>query len=355
MRGMRRAKLAWLVHSTIRGLMEDVISMRRFAAIAAVFFVIAYSCVPALAQAVGQDWPTHPLTMVVPWAAGGGTDIVARVMAHHMSETLGQSVVVENLPGGGGMVGASHVARADPDGYTFILGSRSEAIDMTLYKHPTYSLKDDLAPIVLVADQPTVLVARADFPADGLKDFIAYVKQNAATLKMGAAGVGSTGAIDCALFNGMIGVNNIQPIPYRGSGPAMQDLIGRQFDYFCSISGSAAAPLQGGLVKGIAVFAHERMPSLPDLKTSFEQGLNFEGTTWSGFLAPKATPPALIKKLHDAAVAAMATDDVKDALAKNGTYVIAPDRRSTEYFQSIIGPEIEKNGAPLKAAGVSVD
>jgi tripartite-type tricarboxylate transporter receptor subunit TctC len=319
--------------------------MRIYAFIAAGF--LACSAAPALAQ----DWPAHALTMIVPWAAGGGTDIVGRIMANHMSASLGQPVVVENLPGGGGMVGASHVARADPDGYTFLLGSRSEAIDMTLYKHPTYSLKDDLAPIALVADQPTVLVARKDFPADGLKDFVAYVKQNAGTMKMGAAGIGSTGAIDCALFNGMIGVN-IQPIPYRGSGPAMEDLVGRQFDYLCSISGSAAAPLQGGLVKGIAVFTHERMPSLPDLPTAEEQGVNFEGTTWSGFLAPKGTPPDIIKKLHDASVAAMATADVQDVLAKNGTYVIAPERRSTEYFESIIGPEIEKNGAPLKAAGI---
>lgn len=176
--------------------------MLRFAAIAAVFLVFACGGGPAQAQ----DWPTHSLTMVVPWAAGGGTDIMGRVMAHRMSEILGQTVVVENLPGGGGMAGASHVVHADPDGYTFILGSRSEAIDMTLYKHPTYSLKDDLAPVVLVADQPTVLVARKDFPVDGLKNFVTYVKQNASTLKMGAAGVGSTGAIDCALFNGTIGV-----------------------------------------------------------------------------------------------------------------------------------------------------
>src|ERR1700730_7658248 len=199
--------------------------MRTLAAVTAIWFG-AISVIPAAAQ----DWPTHSLTLVVPWAAGGGTDIMGRIMARRMSEILGQTVIGENLAGGGGMAGASHVARADADGYTFILGSRSEAIDMTLYKHPTYSLKDDLAPVVLVADQPTILVARSDLPVDGLKDFVTYVKQNASTMKMGAAGIGSTGAIDCALFNGMIGVN-IQPIPYRGSGPAMEDLVGRQFDY----------------------------------------------------------------------------------------------------------------------------
>jgi len=304
-----------------------------------------------LQPAAAQDWPTRSLTLVVPWAAGGGTDVMARIMAHRMTEILGQQVIVENISGAGGMVGSSHVVRADPDGYT---GSRSDAINMTLYKHPAFSLQDDLAPVVLVADQPTVLVARKDFPVDGLQNFIAYVKKNTGTIKLGSAGVGATGGVDCEILNTMWQVN-IQEIPYRGSGPAMQDLIARQFDYFCTISGSAAAPLQNDLVKGIAVFRRERLPSVPDLKTSFEQGLDFEASTWFGFFAPKATPPAIIKKLHDASVAAMETPSVQEQLANNGTYVVPPEKRSTEYFQSIIGPEIEKNGAPLKAAGISIE
>jgi tripartite-type tricarboxylate transporter receptor subunit TctC len=328
--------------------------MRMFAVIAAALAILDAVGPGAVGPVAAEDWPTRPLTMVIPWAAGGGTDVSGRIMAHRMSEILGQPVIVENLPGGGGMIGASHVVRADPDGYTFILGSRSEAIDMTLYKHPSYSLKDDLAPIALVAEQPTILVARKDFPVDDLKGLISYLKQNASTVRMGAAGIGATGTIDCTLLNEMIGVN-IQPIPYRGSGPAMEDLIARQFDYFCTISGSAVGPVQNGLVKAIAVLTPERMPSLPNVPTDYEQGVNFEGTTWSGFLAPKNTPRDIIKKLHDAAVAAMETPDVQEQLAKNGTYVVPPERRSTEYFESIIGPEIEKNGAPLKAAGVSVD
>lgn len=310
----------------------------------------AYGATPANAQ----EWPTHSLTLVVPWAAGGGTDVMARIMARRMTEILGQQVIVENISGGGGMVGSSHVVRADPDGYTFDFGSRSDAINMTLYKHPTFSLQNDLAPVVLVADQPTVLVARKDFPVDGLQDFIAYVKKNQSTIKLGSAGVGATGGVDCDILNNMLGVN-IQEIPYRGSGPAMQDLIARQFDYFCTISGSATAPLQSDLVKGIAVFRHERLPSVPKLRTSFEQGLDFDASTWFGFFAPKATPPAIIKKLHDASVAAMETPSVQEQLANNATYVVSPEKRSTEYFQSIIGPEIEKNGAPLKAAGISIE
>jgi len=323
--------------------------MRALAAVAAIWSG-AICVIPASAQ----DWPTRTLTLVVPWAAGGGTDVMGRIMARRMSEILGQQVIVENVPGAGGMVGSSRVVRAEPDGYTFVFGSRSDAIDMTLYKRPLYNLRTDLAPVVLVADQPTVLVARKDLAADNLKDFIAYLKKNQTTVKLGSAGVGSTGGIDCELFNQLIGVK-IQEIPYRGSGPAMQDLIGGHFDYFCTISGTATAPLRNNLVKGIAVFRRERLPSVPNVATSFEQGIDFEGSTWFGFLAPKATPPAIVKKLHDASVAAMETPAVQEQLAANGTYVVAPDRRSTAYFESYIGAEIERNAAPLKAAGVSVD
>jgi tripartite-type tricarboxylate transporter receptor subunit TctC len=310
--------------------------------------------VHGIKPASAQEWPTRALTLVVPFAAGGGTDVMARIVGRRMSEVLGQQVVVENISGAGGMVGSARVARAAPDGYTFVFGSRSDAINMTLYKHPTYSLKDDLAPVVLVADQPTILVARKDLPADGLQAFIAYVKRNASTIKLGSAGIGATGYVDCAILNGMIGVS-IQAIPYRGSGPAVQDLIGRQFDYFCSISGSAASALQGNLIKGIAAFRRERLPSLPDVPTSHEQGMDFDASTWFGFLVPKGTPAPIIKKLHDAAVAAMEMRDVQEQLAANGTYVFPPEQRSTEYFESIIVPEIEKNGAPLRAAGMLIE
>jgi tripartite-type tricarboxylate transporter receptor subunit TctC len=304
--------------------------------------------------AFAEDWPARTVTLVVPFATGGGTDVMARIIAGPMSKSLGQDVIVENIAGAGGMVGSARVARAMPDGYTILFGSRSAAIDMTLYKHPSYSLQNDLAPIVLVADQPTILVARKDLPVDGLRDFVGYLKRNASTMKMGSAGVGATGFVDCAIFNGMVGVK-IQAIPYRGSGPAMQDLIGGQFDYMCTISGSASGPIQNGLVKAIAIFRQQRLPSLADVPTAAEQGINFEASTWSGLFAPAKTPAAIVKKIHDATVDAMQTPAIEDALAKNATYVVPPEHRSTEYFESIIGPEIEKNAAPLKAAGMSVD
>jgi tripartite-type tricarboxylate transporter receptor subunit TctC len=317
---------------------------------AAALFAAAHVSAPASAQ----DWPVRPLTLVIPWAAGGGTDVMGRIMAKRMSELTGQQVIVENIAGAGGMRGSAHVAKAAPDGYTFVFGSRSDAINMTLYKHPIYNFQTDLAPVVLVADQPTILVARRDLLVAGLSDFIAYAKRNASTIKLGSAGVGATGFIDCAIFNRMIGVD-IAAIPYRGSGPAMQDLIGGQFDYFCTISGSAAGPLQQNLIKGIAAFRRERLPSLPDVPTAAEQGMQFEASTWFGFFVPKATPAAIIRKLHDVSVAAMETSSVQEQLATNGTYVVPPEKRSTEYLAGMIEPEIEKNGAPIKAAGLSVE
>ena len=324
--------------------------LRRAHVLAAALLAAGHGIPPAAAQ----EWPARALTLVVPFAAGGGTDVMARIVGRRMSEIMGQQVVVENVSGAGGMVGSARVARAAPDGYTLVFGSRSDAINMTLYKHPTYSLQNDLTPVALVADQPTILVARRDLPADGLKDFIAYVKRNASTIKLGSAGIGATGYVDCAIFNGMIGVS-IQAIPYRGSGPAIQDLIGRQFDYFCSISGSAASAIQGDLIKGIAAFRRERLPSLPNVPTAYEQGMDFSASTWFGFLVPKGTPAAVVKKLHDVTVTAVETPWVQEQLAANGTYVFPPEQRTTEYFQSIIIPEIEKNGAPLKAAGMLIE
>jgi tripartite-type tricarboxylate transporter receptor subunit TctC len=321
-------------------------------ALSAIATALAMIANPMPASA--QDWPARALTLVVPFAAGGGTDVMARTLAGPMAEILGQDVIVENVTGAGGMVGSAHVARAQPDGYTILFGSRSAAIDMTLYKRPSYSLQNDLSPIVLVADQPSILVARKDLPVDGLREFMIHLKHNAGTMRMGSAGIGSTGFVDCAIFNGMVGVT-VQAIPYRGSGPAMQDLIGGHFDYMCTISGSAAGPIQNDMIKSIAVFTKDRVPALPNVPTAIEQDLEFEASTWSGLFAPMGTPPAIIKRVHDAAVWAMQSPAVQERLAKNATYIVPPEHRSTAYFQSIIGPEIEKNAAPLKAAGMSID
>jgi tripartite-type tricarboxylate transporter receptor subunit TctC len=323
---------------------------RKFAAACAVSLAIAATMRPAVAQ----DYPTRPVTMVVPFPPGGGTDVLGRIVGKRLSETLGQQVIIENVGGAGGMIGSNRVVHTPPDGYQFVLGSRADAINQTLYKHPLYNLKTDLEPVILIADQPMILIARKGLPVDGLQQFIAYVKKNQTRVHSGSAGIGSTGYVDCALLNQTIGAK-VQDIPYRGGGPALVDLIGQQFDYFCTLSPTAVPPVKAGLVKPIAMLSRKRLPSLPDLPTTFEQGLNFEASTWFGFFLPKGTPAAIVKKLHDATAAAINTPSVQEQLAATGTFVVPPEHQTTAYLQSIIGPEIEKNGAPLKAAGMSIE
>jgi tripartite-type tricarboxylate transporter receptor subunit TctC len=301
------------------------------------------------------DWPTRPVTMVVPFAAGGGTDVLGRIVARRLSEVFGQQVVIENVGGAGGMVGSARVAKAPPDGYQFVLGSRADAINQTLYKNPLYNLLTDLVPVAMVAEQPMVLVTRKDFPAETLPDFIAYTKKNQNTMQFGSAGAGSTGHIDCALFNAAIGVT-ITHVPYRGGGPAMQDLIGGRIDYFCTLSATAVAPIEGNLIKALGVFTRTRLPTLPKLATAFEQGFTGqEASTWFAFFVPKGTPEPVVKTLHDATVTALDTPAVQDQLLASGSIVAAPERRSTAYLKSFIPGEIEKNAAPIRAAGLAVE
>ena len=307
------------------------------------------------AQAAALDWPVRAVTMVVPFAAGGGTDVLGRIIGRGLSDVIGQQVVIENVGGAGGMVGSARVAKAPPDGYQFVLGSRADAINQTLYKTPLYNLTTDLEPVVLIADQPMVLITRKDFPASTLQDFIAYVKKNQTTMQFGSAGAGSTGHIDCALLNAAMAVH-VTHVPYRGGGPAMQDLIGGRIDYFCTLSATAVPAIESKLVKAIAVFTRDRIPMLPDLPSAHEQGFtDFEASTWFGFFLPRATPAAILDALHDATVAVMARGSVQDQLLASGSLVVSAERRSREYLKRFVASEIAKNAAPIKAAGLSVD
>src|SRR3954462_13889808 len=301
------------------------------------------------------NWPTRPLTMVVGFAAGGGTNVLGRIVGKKLSEVLGQQVVIENVGGAGGMVSTARVAKAAPDGYTFVLGSRADAINQTLYKKPLYNLVDELVPVILIADQPTILITRNEFPANTMPEFIATVKKNQATMQFASAGAGSTGMIDCALLNAALGVN-VTHVPYRGGGPAMQDIIGGRVDYICTLTGSGVPLVESKNVKGIAVLTKERAPMLPDVKSSWEQGFkDLEASTWFSFMAPKGTPEAVIKKLHDATVTAMEDKEVQKQMLASGAIIVPPERRSTAYLQDYMIKEIEKNGAPIRAAGLSIE
>ena len=309
--------------------------------------------VAATAPAAAQNWPARPVTMVVPYAAGGSTDIVARIFSARLSELLRQQVIVENIGGAGGMAGASRVAKAPPDGYQFVLGNvGTHAQNQTLYKNPLYHAATDFAPVALLVDLPMMLVTRTSLPPNNLPDFIAYAKANQAKMQYGSAGTGAPTHLACALFNAAIGVN-ITHVPYRGSSQALQDMIAGRIDYFC-LNASAAIPhVEGKTAKAIAMFTRERSPTFPTLATAQEQGLkDFTADNWLAFFLPKGTPGAVVQKLHEASVAALNTPAVAARLKEVGADPVAPDRRSPEYLQTFVESEIEKWAAPIKAAGV---
>jgi len=311
--------------------------------------------VSSFAASHAQVYPSRPVTMVVPFAPGGGTDVLGRIIGRRLSELLGQQVVIENVGGAGGMVGSARVAKSLPDGYQFVLGSRADAINQTLYKNPLYNFVADLIPVGLIAEQPMVLVTRNDLPVATVPEFIAYAKKNQSAMQFGSAGAGSTGHVDCALLNAAMGVT-ITHVPYRGGGPALQDLIGGRIDYFCTLTATAVPPIESKLIKPIAVFTRERAPMLQNVPSAREQGFtDFEASTWFGFFLPKGTPAPIVQRLHDATIEAMETPAVQQQLLTSGAIVVTPERRSTDYLKKFMVSEIEKNAAPIRAAGISME
>jgi tripartite-type tricarboxylate transporter receptor subunit TctC len=305
--------------------------------------------------ACAQDWPTRPVTMVVPYAAGGPVDLQGRILAEGMSEALRQRVVVENVTGAGGITGTQRVARARPDGYQFVLGGvGTMAFTQTLYKKPPYHAITDFAPVILTTEQPLVLIARNDLAANDLQEFISYLKQNAATMRYGSAGVGSAVHFGCALLNATVGVEATH-VPYRGSAPAMPDLIAGRIDYFCDTISTALPHIQGHSVKAIAVLAHARSPALPDVRTADEQGLSFDANVWNGLFLPAGTPEPIVQRLHDATGATMNMPAVASRLGALGIAVVAPERRSSAYLTRFLASEIEKWGTMIKASGITAD
>ena len=240
------------------------------------YFVIA-AVMLATSAAVAQNWPSRPVTMVVPFAAGSASDTVGRILAARLSEVLGQQVVVENVGGAGGMTGTARVANAPPDGYQFVLGSVDTfAMNQSLYKKLPYQAATDFVPVGLVIEQPILLIARNDLPANTLPQFISYAKANQGKMQYGSAGVGSGSHLTCARMNAAMGIDATH-IPYRGSAQAMQDLLAGRIDYFCALGAAAMAPLEGGTAKAIAILSRERSQLFPDLASAHEQGLtNFD-------------------------------------------------------------------------------
>ena len=302
-----------------------------------------------------QIFPDRTLTMVIPFAAGGPTDVLGRVMAQRMGEILGQTVIVENIGGAGGMNGGKKVADSKPDGYTMLLGTvGTQAQGQTLYKHPLYNALTDFTPVALIADVPIVLIVRKDLPVNNFKDFVTYAKANASKMQFGSAGAGSATHLGCVVLNTAMGTDIVH-VPYKGTGPAMQDLIGGRIDYLCEIISTAKPQIDGGRVKALAIMTKERSPVEPNLPTTLEQGLDVQAYTWNAIYLPKGAPADVVKKLNEAAIAAMTTPAVQDRLESIGAMVVAPDRRSPEYLGKFTADEIKKWEAPIKSSGVSVE
>jgi len=306
--------------------------------------------------AAAQDWPTRPVTMVIPFAAGGALDILGRILGPGLSDGLGRPIVIENVGGAGGMTGASRVAKAAPDGYQFVLGGAStHAVNQTLYKNPLYNAATDFAPVALIIEQPLLLIVRKDFPASNLAEFITYAKANQAKMQYGSGGAGSTPHLACALLNATIGVS-ITHVPYRGTGPATQDLIAGRIDYLCPLGATAIPQILSDQVKAIAILSKERSPLLPGLAGAHEQGLtNFDASTWNAAFLPKGTPPAIVRRLHAATVATMDAPSVRERLKDIGATVVPPERRSPDYLQTFVETEIAKWAVSIRAAGISAD
>jgi tripartite-type tricarboxylate transporter receptor subunit TctC len=322
----------------------------RAAAVAAAIQLNVVAPVPA------QEWPNRPLSMVVPFAAGGGADLLGRILAPQLSEFLGQQVYVENIGGGGGTTGSLRVMRANPDGYQFVLGSAgTHSQNQSLFKTPLYNAATDFAPVALVAEQPILLIARKELPVDNLTQFIAYVRANSGKMQFGSAGTGAAVHLACVLLNTAIGVKVVH-VPYRGTGPAMQDLIGGRIDYQCPVITPVLPQIQSRTVKALATLTGNRTPILPDLPTAQEQGLkDFEAYIWFAAFLPKGTPPDIVRTLQRALSATLDAPAVQDRLRDIGATPIAPERRTPEYLAKFVDSEIRKWAAPIKASGITVE
>jgi tripartite-type tricarboxylate transporter receptor subunit TctC len=318
------------------------------------FIVAVLGAVALLATgATAQEWPAKAITLIVPFAPGGGIDGSARVQALALAEVLGQGVVVENIGAAGGTVGTGRAAKAAPDGYTLLIGnSGTHAYAATLYKSLPYDPVSDFEPIGLTTDSPRILVVRKDLGVSSLKEFIAYAKANQAKMQYGSAGVGSGTHLPCTLLNTVLGVNVVH-VPYRGAGPAMQDLVGGRLDYMCDTIQTGAAQAKGGTVTGIAIMGPTRVPII-DLPTTAEAGLDgVDATVWNGFFYPRGTPREIVLRMNKALNQMIERPDVRKRMAELGLTVLPPEQRTPEYLASFLPKDVARWGKVIRDAGLA--
>ena len=308
------------------------------------------------AQSQAQDWPTRPVTMVIAFAPGGPLDTLGRNLQPYLIEALGQQVVIENVPGGGGSVGSLRVSNAAADSHMFTLGSiGTHAIGQSMHKKPPYNAVTDFAPVMLVADAPQVVLARQDLPANNLKEFAEYAKTNQDKMQHGSGGAGTSSHIGCVLMNQVLGVK-ITHVPYRGGGPAMQDLLAGRIDFICNYISTALSSHNAKTAKVLVTLNHKRVPTLPDVPTAQEQGFKgLEISAWNAIYMPKAATPQQVAKLNAALNKALDNPKLKQRLEEIGLEVPVPERRTPEYLAKFTAEEIKRWEAPVKASGVQFD
>jgi tripartite-type tricarboxylate transporter receptor subunit TctC len=331
-----------------------VIAALRLAALGIVALGIATTPASAQsAQPTTQSWPTRPVTLVVPFAAGSSSDTAARILTVGLSEALGQQVIVENIGGAAGMTGTARAARAAPDGYQVLFGTvDTMAIAPALQKQPPYDSINDFTAIGMAVEQPVVLIVRQDLPVATLPEFAAYAKANHAKMQFGSAGVGSGSHFSCAKLNAALGIEPIH-VPYRSSGLAAQDLIGGRLDYLCALGGTATGPIESGKAKAIALLTAERSPLFPALSTSKEQGFaGVDSYFWTGLFVPKGTPEAIVQRLAEASNKTLDSDFTVDRLRRTGIEPIPANRRSPVYLRQFLPSEMKTWADQVKASGL---
>ena len=309
--------------------------------------------ISAANHATAQVYPSRPVTIIVPFSAGGTTDVIARILAEHMSRTLGQQFIVENVVGAGGTTGSTRAMRASPDGYTIELGNMgTHAAAVALYSNLAYNPQVDFAPVGMVAGLPVVIVGKKDFPPNDLKQFAAYVKANAETLNMAHAGVGSITHFTCLLLNSILGVKPTL-VPFNGAAPAITALIAGQVDYMCNVTPDVVQHVRAGAFKAYAIGTSNRNAALPDVPTSKEAGLaQFQASAWNALFAPKETPKPILDKLSGALEVAIDDETTRKRLLDLGSEIPDQTRRGQQALAALLKDEIARWTPIIKAAAV---
>jgi len=315
---------------------------------------LAIALLLAAGPTLAQDYPSRPITIVVPAAAGGPTDTISRVTAQAMSKALGQQLLIENVAGAGGTIGTGRVVRATPDGYTLLIFHVGLATAATLYRQLPYDTKQAFAPVGLITDAPMTIVARSDFPPNTLGELVSYLKSHDKT-SLGNAGLGSAAHLCGMLFMAETKIQ-LTTVPYRGTGPMMNDLLGKQIDMGCDQATNTTGPILGKLIKAYAVTTKSRLNTLPDVPTAEEAGLKgFELNIRHGLWAPKGTPPAIVQKLSAALKIALKEPDVIKRFSDISTTPVAENHATPEAAQNMLVSEIDRWAPIIKAAGQYAD